>query len=76
MKSDSQGEQSALTALGTSTDMCLIPPAAFSSTEPKSSASQGKENYPPRFSIPAVAFSGCSGITILGSNQTVMIEVM
>ena len=62
-KSDSQGEQSALTALGTSTDMCLIPPAAFSSTEPKS-ASQGKENYPPRFSIPAVAFSGCSGITI------------
>ena len=54
--------------------MCLIPPAAFSST-PKS-ASHGKENYPPRFSIPAVAFSGCSGITILGSNQTVMIEVM
>lgn len=76
MKSDSQGEQSALTALGTSTDMCLIPPAAFSSTEPKS-ASQGKENYPPRFSIPAVAFSGCYGITTtLGSNQTVMIEVM
>ena len=24
----------------------------------------------------AVAFSGCSGITILGSNPTVMIEVM
>ena len=58
--------QGGLSVSGASTDMCLLPPAAFTSTEPKSSAaaSQGKENYPPQFSIPAVAFSGCSGITI------------